>query len=325
METDATTPAYDVPVPADEVRRYLEASQPDTTWRTGDVAALRMQTRAEALAVRGELEPVAAIDEHSIGGVPCRLYQPAAAVASGLIVWVHGGGWTHGDLDCYDGVARALAATSGVPVLAATYRLAPEHPYPAALDDVWTVLEWASARFDRIAMAGDSSGGNLVAATAIKSRDRGVAIALQVLIYPVLDSFASTPYKMGFRDRYAVFAGQADFGLTAFDRLNHIWEQYVPDPARRTDPYASPMRARSLHGVAPAVIVTAEHDFLRGEGEAYAQRLRTDGVAVTLHEFPGQIHGFFQMRGVLSDAHRAMDLVVTDIRTAIRQPTSPDR
>ncbi|WP_432824478.1 alpha/beta hydrolase [Dactylosporangium sp. CA-092794] len=309
----------------DEVRRYFEDAGSDSAWPTADIAALRAWTRAEALSVRGPLEPVAAVDAFVVAGAHCRLYRPVpqGPHPPGVVVWVHGGGWIHGDLDCYEGVTRAMAASSGAAVLAVEYRLAPELPFPAALDDVWAALRWATSRFDRVAMAGDSSGGNLVAAAAIRARDAGVPLDLQVLVYPVLDSVAETPYKLRFRDRYAGFAGQPDFGSTAFDRIKYIWEQYVPDPVMRTHPYTSPMRAASLRGVAPAVVVTAEHDILRGEAEHYVQRLQADGVPASLHGFPGQIHGFFQMRGPLTDAHRAMELVAAAIRDALRHPRTP--
>lgn len=316
MDTGAAGAAKTAPVPHDEVLRYFERAGSASTWRDGDIEALRRDTRAEALSVRGGLEPMAAVETLVVGGSPCRLYRPTATRSDGVVVWVHGGGWMHGDLDCYESVARALAAAAGSPVLAVDYRLAPETPYPGAFADVWAVLEWASSRFGRVAMAGDSSGGNLVAATALKARDTGTTLALQVLIYPVLDSNDQTPYKLGFRDRYTTFAGQADFGPAAFDRINYIWEQYVPEPALRVRPYASPAYADSLRGLAPAVVVTAEHDILRGEAEQYVERLRADGVPVALHQFPGQIHGFFQMRGVLSDAQHAMRLVADAIRHA---------
>ena len=327
MESDAVDGRRVAPVPHDEVRKYFDGlGSTSVTWRSGDVAALRAETRTEAMAVRGPLEPIAGVEDIAVGATPCRLYRPITsdsdshAATGGVAVWVHGGGWVHGDLDSYEGVTRALAAASGVPVLAMAYRLAPERPFPAALDDVWAVVEWATNHFSHVALAGDSSGGNLVAATAIRARDAGVPLALQVLIYPVLDSSDATPYKLRFRDRYTTFAGQPDFGPTAFDRINSIWAHYIPEPALRVQPYASPMRASSLRGVAPAVVITAEHDILRGEAEDFVERLRADGVPVTLHEFAGQIHGFFQMRAVLSDAHRAMELVGDAIRTALEQP-----
>lgn len=309
------------PVPDDDVRRYFEGAGPNSAPWTRDIAALRRETRAEAMAVRGPLEPIAAVEAVSIAGVPARLYRPASpplpsesggsqpdGSGRGVLVWLHGGGWMHGDLDCYDGVARAFATRAGYPVLAVDYRLAPEHPFPAGLDDAWAAVEWSAARFGRVAVAGDSSGGNLAAAVAIKARDRNVGLAAQVLVYPVLESRADTEFKRAFRARYARFVNQPDFGPATADRISYIWETYIPDPAARACPYATPARADTLRGVAPALIITAEHDILRGEGQDYARRLRADGVPVTLRDYPGQIHGFFQMRGVMSAAQDAMEL-----------------
>jgi acetyl esterase len=234
---------------------------------------------------------------------------------------VHGGAWVHGDLEVYDGVARALANALPAEVLAVDYRLAPEHSFPAGLDDVWSVVLAAIAEFDVVVLAGDSSGGNLAAAAALKARDQGIAIAAQLLIYPVLDA-DDTAYKRAFRARYTPFLNQARFGQSSYDRIRWIWDMYVPEQTRRLSPFASPMRAKDLVGVAPAVIVTAEHDILRGEGETYAARLQHDGVPVELLEFPGQIHGFLQMRGVFTDAARALDLSVTALhRLLTNQPT----
>jgi acetyl esterase len=304
------------PVPHDEVRRYFEGADPNPAPWTRDVAALRRETRHEAMAVRGHLEPVAMVETLSIAGTPARLYRPARPRLPrhpgdsdrDVLVWLHGGGWMHGDLDCYDGVARAFANRAGCPVLAVDYRLAPEHPFPAGFDDAWGAVEWSAANFGRVAVAGDSSGGNLAAAVAIKARDRNVGLAAQVLVYPVLESRADTEFKRSFRARYARFVNQPDFGPATSDRINYIWETYVPDPAVRDCPYASPARADTLRGVAPAMIITAEHDILRGEGQDYARRLRADGVPVSLRGYPGQIHGFFQMRGVMSAAQDAMNL-----------------
>jgi acetyl esterase len=305
------------PVPHDEVLRYVERSGPSPAPWTRDIEALRHETHDEAMAVRGHLEPVAAVERFSVAGVPSRLYRPARPpLASGqpdgsdrnVLVWLHGGGWMHGDLDCYDGVARAFANRAGCSVLAVDYRLAPEHPFPAALDDVWTAVEWSAANFGRVAVAGDSSGGNLAAAAAIKARDRSLRLAAQVLVYPVLESRADTEFKHAFRARYARFGGEPDFGPTAFERIRYIWDTYLTDPAARDCPYASPARAGTMRGVAPAMIITAEHDILRGEGQEYARRLRADDVPIALHDYPGQIHGFFQMRAVMSAAADAMNV-----------------
>jgi acetyl esterase len=327
-----------VPVPHHEVRQYFEGSVPPARW-TRNIGVLRHETREEALAVRGHLEPVAAAEPISIAGVPARLYRPAprpAVVSSpdtycpdaagNVVVWAHGGGWMHGDLDCYEGVARALANRARCAVLAVDYRLAPEHPFPAALDDVWAAVEWSAANFGQVAVAGDSSGGNLAAAAALKARDREIDIAVQVLVYPVLESHMNTRYKRAFRTRYAGFLNQPEYGTVTFDRISYIWDTYVPRVQLRDCPYVSPLRADSLRGVAPAVIITAEHDILRSEAQEYAQRLRDEDVKVAHHDYPGQIHGFFQMRGVMSDAQDAMSVAASHVnheftrRGAVRAP-----
>jgi acetyl esterase len=248
------------PVPHDEVRRYFEDAGPNPAPWTRDIAALRRETRDEAMAVRGHLESVAMVETLSIAGTLSRLYRPATPrLPSGsqrdgsdrdVLVWLHGGGWMHGDLDCYDGVARAFANRAGCRVLAVDYRLAPEHPFPAGFDDAWAAVEWSAANFGRVAVAGDSSGGNLAAAVAIKARDRNVRLAAQVLVYPVVESRTDTEFKRWFRARYGRFANQPDFGPATADRINYIWETYVPDPAVRVAGargHATRGRARDDH------------------------------------------------------------------------------
>ena len=302
------------PVPAEEVRRYFEQRGPDVEKETFDPVLLRRQNNQAGLTVRGELEHVDSVSDSLVAGVPTRRYVPAGGTAQRIaVVWVHGGAWVHGDLEVYDGMARALANALPAEVLAVDYRLAPEHSFPAGLDDVWNVVLRAVDEFDVVVLAGDSSGANLAAAAALKAREQGIHIDAQLLIYPVLDA-NDTDFKRAFRARYTPFVNQARFGQSSYDRIRWIWDMYVPEPTRRLSPFASPMRAKDLVGVAPAVILTAEHDILRGEGEAYAARLRHDGVPVELLEFPGQIHGFLQMRGVFTDAARALDLGVAALR-----------
>lgn len=313
------------PVPHEQVLAYLQtvASTADSS---SDIHVLRAHTRAEALAVRGPLADMASIETLDVDGVPARLYRPAGNENEALI-WIHGGGWIHGDLDCYEGVARALAKRAQCAVLAIDYRLAPEHPYPAGFDDAWTALQWAKANFAQVAVAGDSSGGNLAAAVALRARDHGLELALQILVYPVLDPASDTAYKQVFRERYSNFAGHIDFGAIAHDRINHIWDLYVPDVADRDQAFAAPLRAASLRGLAPTVVITAEHDILRGEAEEYARRLRGDDVVVEVHEYIGQIHGFFQMLGVMTDAEYAIDIAATSLRRAFactaQEPQTP--
>jgi acetyl esterase len=295
------------PVPSEAVRKYFLENPDDDTDGVSDIPLLRRQTREVGLRVRGELESIESSTDVLLNGVAARSYRPARLDRPGVgFIWIHGGGWMHGDLDVYDGVARAFANELGCEVISVDYGLAPEHPFPDGLNDVWAVVEWAAHEFDDVVVAGDSSGGNLVAAAAIMARDRGVRLAAQLLIYPVLDSSEATEFKQRFRTRYSPFVGQAEFGEKTYERITWIWDVYVSDPTLRESELATPMRAGSLRGLAPAVVVTAEHDILRGEAEAYAKRLREDAVPVELIDFPGQIHGFLQMRGILPEAVDAL-------------------
>jgi acetyl esterase len=305
------------PRPHEQVRDFLRRStlSPDP-WAV-DIGTVRTDARERVLAVSGELAAVASVEAIEVDGVAGRLYRPVGEEQE-LLVWAHGGGWIHGDLDTCEGVARALANRAGCAVFAVDYRLAPEHPFPAALDDVWTAIGWARRNFAGVAVGGDSSGGNLAAAATLKARDTRVDLAAQLLVYPVLDSTEDTDYKVAFTRRYARFAGLPGYGPNTYQRLSHIWETYVPDPAVRRSAYASPLHASSLAGVAPAVIFTAEHDFLRGEAEDYARRLQSDGVPVELHEYAGQIHGFFEMFTVMTDSHHAVGVAGDALRRAFR-------
>ncbi|WP_179278816.1 alpha/beta hydrolase [Actinomadura mexicana] len=305
------------PRPHEQVRGFLARAAPSPDPWVADLATLRTDARERVLAVTGDPQPVVSVEAIDADGVGCRLYRPTGRERA-VLVWAHGGGWIHGDLDTADGVARALANRGGCAVLSVDYRLAPEHPFPGGFDDVWTAVDWARRVFDGVAVGGDSSGGNLAAAAALKARDDGVGMAVQLLVYPVLDSTEDTDYKIAFKRRYARFAGQPGYGPNTYRRLKHIWGAYVPDPALRTCPYASPLHAPSLAGVAPAMIITAEHDFLRGEAEDYAGRLQAEGVPVDLREYVGQIHGFFEMFSVMTDAHHAVDVAGDALRRAFR-------
>jgi acetyl esterase len=312
----AGTPA---PLLHEQVRAYLERSTPSPNPWSVDIGALRKDVRERALGVRGVLTPVAAVETIDAAGVPGRLYRPRGGELE-VLIWAHGGGWIHGDLDSCEGVARALASRAGCAVLAVDYRLAPEHPFPAALDDVWTATDWAQRNFASVAIGGDSSGGNLAAAVALKARDAGMELAAQLLVYPVLESTQDTDFKRQFKERYASFAGQIGYGPNTHERLKYIWETYAPDPSVRDSPRASPLHAPTLRGVAPTVVVTAEHDFLRGEAEEFVHRLRAERVPVELHNYPGQIHGFFEMLGALSDARHAVDEAGRALRREFDQP-----
>lgn len=262
--------------------------------------------------------PMGRVEEHAIpvdgGEIAARVLVPSQKVR-GVIVYFHGGGWVLSGIDQFDPMARKLAERTSCAVVLVDYRLAPEHRYPVAVDDSYAALEWVDAHLADFAssddvpliVAGDSSGGNLSAVLALRARDRnGPKIALQVLIYPVLDCDLS-------RSSYLDPENQQ---ILTKDTMAWFWDHYVPDVALRSEPDASPLRALSLEGLPPAVILTAEHDILRDEGEAYAARLREAGVPVDFRRHIGQMHGFFSMLA-LPGSERGFQQVVKGVQRCI--------
>ena len=211
----------------------------------------------------------------------------------GVVVYYHGGGWVIGSIDESDTIARKLAERTSCAVVLVDYRLAPEHPYPTAVDASYAAREWVGENLAEIAdaeapliVAGDSAGGNLAAVMAIRARDRGgPAIALQALIYPVTDSDFSRPS----------YASPENKLMLTREGMIWFWDHYVPESSRRKEPDASPLHADDLSGLPPAVILTAEFDVLRDEGEAYAERLTEANVPTDLKRYAGQMHGFFSL------------------------------
>ena len=254
------------------------------------------------------------------GGMPARVYSPSST-APGVVVYYHGGGWVVGSLDGWDPSVRALAAASGCDVVSVDYRLAPEHAFPAAADDAYDALVWVAsaaglAAGRPIVVAGDSAGGNLATVAALRARDNGgPAIALQVLVYPVVD------FDMD-RRSYRQYDGE-DLILNRRD-MGWFWDRYAPDREARVNPYASPLRAPSLADLPAAYLITAEHDPLRDEGFAYADRLRDARVPVEHRHYGSQIHAFFSFTGVLDDADKAVSEAGAAIRAAV-EPAGPDR
>jgi acetyl esterase len=225
-----------------------------------------------------------------------RVLVPAGDIRA-LVVYYHGGGWVIGNIDEYDHLARTLAFSLHAAVVNVDYRLAPEHRYPAAVDDAWTALTWAADQMTEIAggpvpliVMGDSAGGNLSAVVAQRARDAaGPELAAQVLIYPVTDADLDN----------GTYTDPENQLMLTRESMIWFWDHYAPDPASRAQPAASPLQAASLAGLAPAIVLTAEHDVLRQEGEAYAERMRAAGVPVEHRRFPGQMHGFFTMVNLL--------------------------
>lgn len=274
---------------------------------------------ANVAALNGPAPPMFRVEEHRLeapdGVVPVRVLVPIERPA-GVIVYYHGGGWVIGAIDEFDTVARKLAERTSCAVVLVEYRLAPEHRYPAAVEDSWAALRWTGERLAELAgadaplfVAGDSAGGNLAAVMALRARDRGgPALAAQVLIYPVTDADFGRPS----------YTDPENQVLLTREAMVWFWDHYVPDASRRQEADASPLRADDLAGVAPAVVLTAEHDVLRDEGEAYAERLREAGVAVNFMRHEGQMHGFFTLL-LLPGSERGFQQVVKAVRAIIHE------
>ncbi|NYF59935.1 alpha/beta hydrolase [Micromonospora purpureochromogenes] len=233
------------------------------------------------------------------GGVAARLYRDGDHDAMPVVLYAHGGGWVMGSVDTHDGLCRHLAAESGWAVLSVDYRLAPEYPYPAAVDDMARALTWlrgpGAARHGldpgRIAVAGDSAGGHLAAVTARRARDAGIRLAGQILICPVIDPAADYP-------------ALDEYGLDR-EEMRFFWDAYAPPGVDRTQPDLDPLRA-DLTGLPPAVVITAELDLLSAEGERYAARLLAAGVPVTAARYQGLIHNFPRKLALFDAAHVAL-------------------
>jgi acetyl esterase len=273
-------------------------------------ALLFGHAHAPDVAVTEYRAPVA--DGSSIG---VRVYRPRSAhQAKPLVVFFHGGGFLAGSLDSHDGTARELAVQADAVVASVDYRLAPEAPFPTPLEDCYSALQWAVANAGsigadstRVAIAGDSAGGNLAAAVALVNRDRdAIPLRLQLLIYPVIDPACTTE---------SMQANSVGYMLTA-DSMRWMWSQYLADPAHHSHPYAAPSTAESLEDLPPAVVITAEFDPLRDEGEAYAAALAAAGVPTELRREDGQIHGFFSMYDIAPRAHESTAFAAERLRSA---------
>jgi acetyl esterase/lipase len=252
------------------------------------------------------------------GAIPARFYVPGglpAGESAPLLVFYHGGGWVIGDLDTHDGVCRFLAAAAGTAVLSIDYRLAPEHPFPAAVEDAWAGFAWATANAaelgvdpNRIAVGGDSAGGNMAGVVSLLAKAAGGPLpAMQLLIYPPTDAAGDLPSRHLFRE---------GFLLTKAD-MDEWQHHYLPPGTDAADPRASILLAPDLSGLPPAYVATAGFDPLRDEGEAYALRMRAAGVQVALRRHPGLIHGFANMTAFSRSSRGAMLEVAGALRLGL--------
>jgi acetyl esterase len=261
------------------------------------------------LALAGEPQSVGSVVNRFIPGptadIPIRIYTPEGAGPRGGIVFFHGSGWVIANIDISDAAVRSLANSTGCVVVAVNYQKAPEHPWPVPFDDCWAATRWVAANAEelgidagRLAVAGDSAGGNLAAAVCLKARDQqGPRIVFQVLVYPALDRNWDTASSIENAEGY---------GLQR-ETMRWFWNHYVPNPNDADNPLVAPLRAPELSGLPPAFIATAEFDPLRDDGELYAERLAQAGVPVLLKRYDGMIHGFYWMLGALDASRRLHD------------------
>jgi acetyl esterase len=288
----------------------------------------RERYRALSMARRGPdyvPEAVQTVSDETLDGpggpLAIRVYEPEGAAAA-VLVWLHGGGWVFGDLDTTDPLCRRLARGAGCIVASVDYRLAPEHPHPAALDDAMAALRWAAERWPEHALAvgGDSAGGGLAAGAALRARDEGGPdLAAQLLVYPGLDPAMGEP---------STTENAVGYFLTARD-MRWFYAQYLPGAGDAEHPHVNLLAAPDLRGLPPAVLANAQFDPLRDESVAYAQRLHDAGVPVTMLEGPGLIHGYFALtdlsaaaRERVEDVHRALAQV---LKAAGDRPPPPAR
>ncbi|MGD0076639.1 MAG: alpha/beta hydrolase [Candidatus Binataceae bacterium] len=280
-----------------------------------------LQARQMALMMFGtapeKIEPVAKVENRSIpgpaGAIPIRVYTPSGAGPFPVLVYIHGGGFVICDLDTHDAPCRALTNQARCVTVSVDYRLAPEHKFPAAVEDCYAATKWVSehaaelnAESNRLAIGGDSAGGNLSAVTTQLARDAGgPKIIFQLLVYPGTDFSRDSPSHKAFTNHFLLP-----------EDIQYFVDHYLPAGADISDPRISPIRASSFAGLPPALIITAEYDPLRDEGEAYGDKLRAAGVPVTITRYEGMIHGFFSMSDYLDKGKQAIAESAAALRVA---------
>ena len=278
----------------------------------------RRSLKALAAAMAGPSIALPHVEDRTIpgpgGAIPVRMYTPEGQAPFPGLVFFHGGGWVVGDLDTHDSACRQLAKKAGCVVVSVAYRLAPEHKFPAAVDDGYAATQWVATHAaqmgidpQRIAVGGDSAGGNLAAVIAQMARDQaGPALVLQLLVYPAVDATLGFPSVQENGQGY----------LLTQDSLHYYYNHYVPAGTDRTWVRLSPLYVASFTGLPPAHIITAEFDPLRDEGEAYAEKLQAAGVPVTCTRYAGMVHAFFSLDGVLDQGKKAIDEAAAALRAA---------
>ena len=301
-----------------QAKALLDSMPPMPDFSTLDLALIRAGMSAGVLSTE-EPEAVAVVENRTIPGtageIPVRVYTPQGRAPFPGLVYFHGGGFVLCNLDTHDPVCRSLANAAGCVVVSVDYRLAPEHPYPAGPEDCYAATQWVAKNgselgidVSRIAIGGDSAGGNLTAVTALMARDRGgPVLRFQLMIYPVTDCAFGTPSYRENGEGYFLTQGM----------MRWFWEKYLADPKQGSEGYASPLRAKNLANLPPGLCITAGYDPLRDEGEAYAARLREAGIDVRTSRYPGMFHGFFGMTAQLEKAREALAEASAALRAAL--------
>jgi acetyl esterase/lipase len=247
------------------------------------------------------------------GDIPIRVYTPAGRNSQGALVFFHGGGWVLGGLDSHDAVCRKLANGAGCVVVSVDYRLAPEHKFPAGVEDAYAAVKWVAenaatlgADLARIAVGGDSAGGNLAAVVAMMARDRSApAICFQLLLYPATDAALDTPSQKEFA---------ADGFVLSRADMEWFWTNYLNSAPERANPYAAPIRAKNFTGLPRALVITASHDPLRDEGEAYGRRLMEAGIKANCTRYDGVTHAFVNFADALDQGKKAIEQACAALR-----------
>jgi acetyl esterase len=318
---------YEIPA-LETLTPEMARNQPLLDYAARDLAASKLAARLLYVASPAP-EQVGSVKHQTIAGpgseLLLRIYTPSGDGPFPVLVYFHGGGWVVANLNTYDASARALCNAAECIVVSAAYRKAPEHKFPAAVEDAWAATEWVMGKATsfqgdrgRVAVGGESAGGNLAAVVCLIAREQGAPpLVHQLLIYPVTDlSSARLSYQ---EHKHARPLSAA--------MMSWFKKHYLRNEADASNPYASPLLMRDLTGLPPATIINAEYDPLRDDGLAYAEKLRASGVAVTHHNYVGVMHEFFGLTGLIDTAKDAVKLAAGELKKAFKrdaEPTPPD-
>ena len=301
-----------------QARAVLEQLSLDIAIDPAQLDPQTMRAGYELLSGTQSRDPVGAVEDRTIPGpageIPIRIFRPAGDAAPPGLVYFHGGGWVAGSIETHDGTCRKLCNAAGCTVVSVGYRLAPEAKFPAAAEDAYAALNWVAAHGsqigvdpERLAVGGDSAGGNLATVTTLMARERGgPALRHQLLIYPVTDrDFETGSYREN-----------AEGYVLSRALMIWFWEHYFANESDARNAYAAPLQALDLSGLPPALVITAELDPLRDEGEAYAERLRAAGVPTVCTRYDGMFHGFFSMSDAIDRSKQALGQAAESLRKA---------